>query len=75
MESIKEYLISIGEFFTSIYEFVISFFSDVVYLIKLTGAFVAKIPDYFAWLPDQVLVIIVMTFTVVVLYKVLGREG
>ena len=75
MESIKEYLISIGEFFTSIYDFVISFFEDIVYLIKLTAAFVAKIPDYFSWLPAPVLAIIVSIFAVVVLYKVLGREG
>ena len=75
MESVKEYLISIGEFFSSIYDFTISFFEDIVYVIKLTGEFVAKIPEYFAWLPDSVLALVVALFGIVVIYKVLGREG
>ena len=75
MDSIKDYLISIGEFFSSIYDFVIDFFEDIAYLVKLTGEFVAKIPEYFAWLPAPVLAAIVSLFAVVVIYKVLGREG
>lgn len=75
MDSIKEYLISIGEFFGSIYDFVIDFFEDIVYVIKLTGQFVVKIPEYFAWLPEPVLASLVTLFAIVVIYKVLGREG
>lgn len=55
-------------------DFVISFFEDVAYVIKLTAAFVAKIPDYFGWLPSSLLVLVVSMFAIVVVYKVLGRE-
>lgn len=72
---IKDYIVSIGEFFSSAYDFVIGIFEDIAYVIKLTGEFVAKIPDYFSWLPAPLLAIIVSIFAIVVIYKVLGREG
>lgn len=75
MATIKEYLISIGEFFSSIYDFILDIFRDIDYLVDLTGEFVKNIPNYFGWLPAPVLAVIVTIFTIVVLYKVLGREG
>lgn len=65
----------IGNFFSTVIDFVISFVEDVVYVIKLTAETVAKIPDYFDWLPSSVVAIIVSAFAIVVIYKVLGREG
>lgn len=73
--TLKEYIIGIGELFISLYKFVLDFFSDVVYVIKLTAKFVSNIPQYFSWLPGPVLALIVSIFAVVVIYKVLGREG
>jgi len=75
LASIKEYIVSIGEFFSSIFDFVIGFFEDVAYMIKLTAEFVMNIPDYFSWLPPQLVALIVTIFGIVVIYKVLGREG
>ncbi len=75
LTTLKEYIVGIGELFVSIYEFVLDFFSDVVYVIKLTANFVASIPSYFSWLPAPVLALVVSIFAVVVIYKVLGREG
>lgn len=65
----------IWTFFSSVYDFVIGIFEDIVYVIRLTAHFVAKIPDYFDWLPPECLALIVAIFAVVVIYKVLGREG
>ena len=65
----------IWEFFSSLYDFVVSFFEDIVYIIRLTAHFVLKIPDYFDWLPPEALVLVVTIFSIVVIYKVLGREG
>lgn len=70
-----EWIQSIGTFFTSIYDFVIGTFEDIVYVIRLTAHFVAQIPEYFSWLPPEALVLVVSIFAVVVIYKVLGREG
>lgn len=60
---------------TSVVDFVISMIEDIVYIVKLTGEFVLSIPDYFSWLPGSVLAIIITIFSIVVIYKVLGREG
>lgn len=73
--TLKEYIVGIGELFVSLYHFVLDFFSDIVYVVKLTAKFVANIPSYFSWLPAPVLALIVSIFAVVVIYKVLGREG
>lgn len=75
LDTIKNVLVGIGDFFVSIYEFVIGFFRDIAYVIELTAEFVAKIPDYFDWLPAEVVALIVVIFGIVVIYKVLGREG
>lgn len=60
---------------TSVVNFVISMIEDIVYVVKLTAEMVLEIPSYFSWMPPAVLAIIVTIFGVVVVYKVLGREG
>lgn len=75
LSTLKDYIVGIGELFVSLYHFVLDFFSDIVYVVKLTAKFVANIPSYFSWLPAPVLALIVSIFAVVVIYKVLGREG
>lgn len=55
--------------------FVIQMFKDIVYVVKLTHEFVGKIPLLFSWLPSPIISVIVIIFVVVVIYKVLGREG
>lgn len=56
-------------------DFLISFIEDIVYIVRITGEFVLEIPTYLAWLPGPVLAIVVTVFGVVVIYKVMGREG
>lgn len=75
MKAIVDFLSGIGDGIMAVVDFVIGFFEDVVYVVKLTGEFVLQIPSYLSWLPPEVLAIVVTIFTVVVLYKILGREG
>ena len=75
LKSIFNLLKSLGNGIKSIVEFITDFFEDIAYVVKLTGEFVAKIPSYFDWLPSEVLVLLITAFAVVVIYKVLGREG
>ena len=56
-------------------KFLISFIGDIVYVIQLTGNFVVNIPSYFGWMPSAYVSIIISIFSVVVIYKILGREG
>lgn len=75
MGALTDFLLGIGEGLLAVVTFVIDFFKDIAYLVKLTGEFVLKVPTYLSWLPAEVLALVVAIFTIVVLYKVLGREG
>lgn len=82
MDAIKQFLSGIingldgiVRFINAIYDFIIDIVEDIAYVIKITGQFVVQIPGYLGWLPAGVVYIIVAMFSVVVIYKVLGREG
>lgn len=75
MDAIIEFFKGIGTAITSIIDFVIGLFEDLVYMIKLLGQVVLNIPNYFSWLPAEILALIVVLISVVVIYKILGREG
>lgn len=74
MDAIIGFLRGIGDAVVGAFDFLVSFIGDIVYLVQLTGKFLVQIPAYFSWLPAPVLTLIVTILTVVVLYKVLGRE-
>lgn len=75
LEAIKDAVISIGQFFADVVDFVLKLIQDLLYLIELVGQAVGKIPSYFTWLPANVVALIVALIAIVVVYKVLGREG
>lgn len=75
LSTIKDFIVSIGEGLLSAWDFLISLIEDIVYVIKVTGIALSKIPDIFSWLPAEVLVMLVLLIGVVVVYKVTGREG
>lgn len=56
-------------------EFLLSMIQDVAYVVVLTGKFVLQIPTYISFLPAPVVALVVSIFAVVVIYKILGREG
>ena len=63
------------EGFNTIISMLGSFLNDLVYVGELTAKFVARIPSYLAWLPEQIVSVLIVAFGVVVVYKILGREG
>lgn len=75
MQAIIDFFKAISDGISSALGFLLSFIQDTIYVIKLTGEFVSQIPTYLGWLPSSVLAIVVTVFTIVVIYKVLGREG
>lgn len=56
-------------------DFVVDLFQDLIYMIELLGEFIVNIPSYLSWLPAPVIAIIVTIFSIVVIYKIIGREG
>lgn len=75
MGAIIDFIKSIADGVLTLIDFVVSFVGDIVYIVQLTGQYLAQIPSYFAWLPPELLTILVTIFAIVVIYKVTGREG
>ena len=75
LKAIKNALFGFIDMVTGLVGLVVGFFEDIAYVVKLCGTFVAKIPTFFSWLPSEALALIVTIFGIVVIYKVLGREG
>ncbi len=75
MDALVSFFTGIGNAIISIFDFIISFFSDLIYVIQLLGKVVLSIPSYFSWLPSGISALLVTLFGIVVIYKILGREG
>lgn len=75
MQTLIDFFKSFTDIVSSLVDFVIGLFEDLVYMIKLLGQVVLNIPVYFSWLPAEVLALVVVLIGVVVVYKILGREG
>lgn len=75
MDAIIGFFSGIGDLLVSAIEFLISFVGDIVYIAKLTGKAVTAIPGLFGLLPAPCVAVLGSIFAVVVIYKILGREG
>ena len=75
LETIKDFFLNLGNIITSLVDFVVGMIEDLIYVVVLCGSFVAKIPTLFSWLPTEAVAIIVIIFAIVVIYKIIGREG
>lgn len=75
MDAIIGFFTGLADVLGGLVDFVIGLVADLVYLTQITGKAVASIPSYFAWVPAPVLALLLAVFAVVVLYKILGREG
>lgn len=75
MGAIIDFLQGIAEGIKAGVEFLLSMIQDVAYVVELTANFVLDIPTYLSWLPPEIVAIVVSIFAVVVIYKILGREG
>lgn len=73
--TIANFIKTIMGLITSLVQIVVSFVGDIVHVVKLCVTFVAKIPQLFSFFPSEVLALIVACFGVVMVYKILGREG
>ncbi len=75
MQGILDVLVSIGEVIVSLVDFIISFIGDLLFVIQLLGTLLLQIPSLLGWFPSAFLTLLITTFGIVVIYKVLGREG
>lgn len=75
IDFITNTLKNIADFFVSVWNFIINLFREIGYMVKFLGEIVATIPSYFTWLPPTVLVLLLLVVSIIVIYKVIGREG
>lgn len=74
-EFIGNLLRNIADFFTSIWEVIINVISDIVAMVKLLAQAISTVPGFFRWMPAGVITLLGVILSVVVIYKLLGREG
>lgn len=75
MQAIIDFFNTVGSVISTVINFVVKMFSDLVMMLQLLAKFITNIPSYFGWLPSAVVAVIVTIFSIVVIYKILGREG
>lgn len=67
MDAILNFFSGIADAVASLFEFLFGMVSDLVYLVGLTGKFLAQIPAYFSWLPPQLVTLLVTIFAIIVI--------
>ena len=75
LESIMQFFETLFAPILAIFDVINSFFNDLVYVISLLTSFVIQIPDMLSFLPSATIPILIIIFDIVVMYKILGREG
>lgn len=74
MNAITQFFEDIANFFVTVVDFVIGLIEDLIFVVMTLGNFLSHIPEYFGWLPGTALILVVGTFSVVVIYMVLNRK-
>ena len=74
MQAIIDFLNQIVDAVNAVIDFVVKFGQDIIYVGGLIGDFIVDIPNFFGWLPASLLSILVLVFSVVAIYKILGRS-
>lgn len=75
MQGLIDFFVTLGDVIVSLIEFIISFISDLIFVIGLLGSLILKIPMLFSWFPSAFVSLLITIFGIVVIYKILGREG
>lgn len=75
LDSIFKALQDVVSFINSAWLFLKNAWEEIVQLVSMLKDFLAGIPSLIGFLPASIASLIVLGFGVVVLYKIMGREG
>lgn len=75
MQAIVSFFEGIGNAIVTLVDFLVSIISDTVWMIKTLGTASYQALNMLNWLPEEFLGIIGIVLSVVLIYKILGREG
>lgn len=62
------------EFVISAIGFAIKLIKDLVYVVQMLGKVALKIPSYLSFMPTVIISMFVVCISVVIVYKVIGRD-
>lgn len=74
MGAIVQFLKNIGNAISSAFGFAIALVQDLVWLVKSLLHFVAQLPNILSWFPAPLVAVLVAGFSLIVIYKILGRD-
>lgn len=74
MSTLIQFISGIGDAILAAFEFLSSLIKDTLYVAQLAAQAVSSIPEYFSFFPQEILSLIVVLFTLVVVYLILGRQ-
>lgn len=75
MTAVINFFEGIGDVILALVDFIVSFFSDLVWIIQTLLWALTQIPSLLSWIPAPIQAVLLVTFSVVVIYKIMGREG
>lgn len=75
MQALIDFFAGIAEGIATAIEYLAGLIEDLVYMVGLLAQFTAELPAYLTWLPAPIVAIFITIFAIVVIYKILGREG
>lgn len=74
MQFILDFLNAITTAISTAFNFMVDMVNDLVYFLGLIGKFVTEIPNYFSWLPPQILVLFISAITLLAVLRLIGRS-
>lgn len=75
LDGIFKAIQTIVQFIEGLWTFLTQLFEDVVNLVTMLKDWLLALPDLLGFLPSSLVLLVMTGFGIVVLYKVLGREG
>ncbi len=75
MGAILDFLIGLGGIILAGINFLFGLIKDLLYIVTLLGSLIIRVSDMIGWLPSACITLVGTTFGIVLIYKLLGREG
>lgn len=72
--SIASFFEGVLYFFSTLFDFIGKLLSDFVWVVENVGNAISNLPDYLSFLPAQVVTLFMSGVTVIIVYKILGRD-
>lgn len=75
MSTLIQFFTSLGGLIGSLVDYVVNFFKDLVWLVRSLAWAAASAFNAITWIPEFLQTYIILLISIIILYKVLGREG